>query len=96
MLLLGVNAKLPSSTKHAAIMCVSSTVLETIDPCTSMLHKKLQKEKGNNYRLTYMTSLHIKDYHRIVKKCYCLLVFYILYRLSRTLCFDMKEALKIK
>lgn len=49
MLRLGVNAKLPFNTKDAAIMCVSLTMLETIDLCTmSMLHKKLQKKKGNN------------------------------------------------
>lgn len=41
MLWLGVNAKLPSSTKHVAIISVSS-VLESIDPGTYMLYKKLQ------------------------------------------------------
>lgn len=51
MLWMGVNTKLPSSTKHAAMMCVSSAMLETIDTCTSVLHKKLQKKNENNYRL---------------------------------------------
>ncbi len=57
MLWLGVNAKLPSSTKHAAIVCLSSTMLETIDPCTSVLHKKLQKKKILDYDI-YDITLH--------------------------------------